>query len=138
MRRHATILVVAALAAPLLLLTPSPAAAQLSIEGFQYLWVEGTRAGPAGYLGTPAGPVPVGNPPQVSELSTIVNRDVVRHTFTACVAGCATANPVYNTAIFNIVLNPQQAANISGLFEGFSYFGCTFHPWMRGAIIVGG
>lgn len=139
MRRASAALSIAALAAALLAAQPARADASLSIAAFQYLVLDGTRVGPAGYLGTPVGPRQLGGPPTTNALATIVNRDPVMHTFTACVENCTGSVPVYDPGVFDFSLQPLGgAANIEGLWVGTQAFGCRIHTWMRGVLTVSG
>lgn len=136
--RRAVWLAIPALLGSMLAVQPARAHTNLNVAGFQYTWEELPGLGLAGYLSTPAGPVPTGSTPSTDVLETAFNRDQVPHTITACVSACATPTPVLAPGVFNVVLPPGGRADLSSLGLGTLFWGCLNYTWMRGTFTVTG
>ncbi len=117
--------------------------AEWRIFANQYL-VDGTTS--TGYLATPVGPIPMGEPVVFDGIASIANDDVSYHTFTECRAGCDTADGDYGGARFDVRVEGGETATEAKLVSLNATLAsaagetihvmCRVHNWMRAAIMV--
>lgn len=161
-KRTLVALALAASAIPLAAFRPAAAhGPTIVIAGFQFAhYTLFESGGLGGYVGTPAGAVPVDQEAYVIRLNgahtnpddsvdEIQNRDALPHTFSQCTDACDTANGISacedpdapaGSCDFNIRIPGGTATEFTGTLQPDTTYTvmCLNHRWMRAKLVVGG